>query len=1043
MAARRLFSARGIISKVHGIIRRLFSKVKLEPPTEDVFEGREKQIEDDLSIIREEPDIKRDQRERGLTIDALPNEILLEVFDCHRLLTLESASSGLWEWHRLAHVCRKWRDIVFASPHRLDLRLVYTYAKPVRESVDCWPTFPIVIWYPTERLVPEDESNVVAALRYPDRICEINLIVTRSLLSKSYALLRAPFPALERLRLRSQDTMRSLILPTAFLGGAAPRLRDIHLDSTAFPMLPQVLLSAHELVSLRLDDIPNSGYISPEFFALGLSVTTRLEYLKISFLPPISQRSTASSARSRAVLPALIDFQFKGDVDYLENLVTRIDTPALERFTVTLFEQSSFNIPQLCQFIGRTRTLRSPHQTSIELSEVEIVVTHDFRLSSSSPSLGNFKLQVLYEEEDLQMPTLVHISRQLSASLASPERLGVMASSDLFAWRDPDETDAVQWLEILRLFSGVKRLEVASTLASIFASAFEQVTGTSGILPSLRELHMGGSQASTSSSIEGFAAVRERSGRPVSVHYQSVPSIGHPSSGPSSLPNDSSTCTTSHDPSSDLGVENITQILCEEREEVLAQGKSYGHVVTINTLPDDVLLEIFDECRKAYDPGWPIFTVAWGWHRLVRVCQRWRQLVFGWPRRLDVQLPCTHGIPVKNNLDFWPPLPIAIHFDYNRLEFGDEDSIFAALEHPDRVSQVDLCLKGSLLEEIATVMEVPFPALRRLTLLWEVEGPPTFPSGFLGGSAPRLQYLYLEHILFPTLPALLLSTTDLVDLSIHDIPPDGYISPEAMVACLAALPRLKSLLTNFQSDTARPDQLHPPPATRTLVPSLVSFEFEGCGEYLEDLVARIDSPQLNQIDIQYFDQPPEVQVAQFFKFLDRSENPDLTLTRHADVTFVNDWVSFKMYPCPESHPNRNRVHVLTFCQGIERQVSQMIQVFSQRSAMLSRVVHFKLSRFRTNASRHEWVLLLRLFSAARTLYVAQEFAGRFARVLESIAGEMVAEVLPVLDLIYLENQQVSALERFLEARQLSGQPITIVDTKAKFYERVKSYVSEE
>ncbi|KAH8982468.1 hypothetical protein EDB86DRAFT_2834356 [Lactarius hatsudake] len=105
------------------------------------------------------------------------------------------------------------------------------------------------------------------------------------------------------------------------------------------------------------------------------------------------------------------------------------------------------------------------------------------------------------------MATLIHISRQLSASLASPERLDVVASSDLFVWRDPGEAEAVQWLEFLRLFPGVnlKRLEVSSTLASIVASAFEQVTRTSDILPSLSELHIGGSQASTSSSIEGSA----------------------------------------------------------------------------------------------------------------------------------------------------------------------------------------------------------------------------------------------------------------------------------------------------------------------------------------------------------------------------------------------------------------------------------------------------------------------------------------------------------------------------------------------------------
>lgn len=448
---------------------------------------------------------------------------MLEVFDFHRLLILESASSGLWEWHRLAHVCRRWRTVVFESPHRLDLRLIYTYEKPVRESVECWPTLPIAIWYPKGRLLLEDEGNVVAALRYPDRICEIDLTVTRSLLSKSFVFLRAPFPALERLQLISQDTMRSLILPTAFLGGAAPRLRDIHLDSTAFPMLPRVLLSAHELVSLRLDNIPISGYISPEFFATGLAVTTRLKHLMISFLPPMSlnPRSTASYPQNRAVLPSLTDFEFRGDVDYVENLVSKIDAPALEQFIVTLFEQSSFDIPHLSQFIGRAKALRSPHQTSIELSDAEITFTHDFQLTpAASPLPRNFKLRLSYDEIDLQMPTLVHISRQLSA-LASPERLDVVALSDCFLWRDPSEADSVQWLELFRLFPGVKRLGVSSALAPIVASTFEQVAEMSGILPSLCELHMGASRALTPSAVERFAAERERSGYPVSVHYQS------------------------------------------------------------------------------------------------------------------------------------------------------------------------------------------------------------------------------------------------------------------------------------------------------------------------------------------------------------------------------------------------------------------------------------------------------------------------------------------------------------------------------------------
>lgn len=315
--------------------------------------------------------------------------------------------------------------------------------------------------------------------------------------------------------------MGSLILPTAFLGGAATRLRDIHLESTVCPMLPRVLSFAHELVSLRLDNIPISGYISPDFLATGLAATTRLKHLVILFLPPMlkNMRITASSPQNRAVLPALTDFQFRGDVDYLENLVTRIDAPSLEKFTATLFEQSSFDIPHLSQFISRAKAFRSPHHTSIELSDAEITFTHDFHLSPASRSSGNFKLHVSCDELDLQMPTLVHISRQLTALFASPEQLDVAA--DLYPWRDPSQADSTQWLEVFHLFPDVKRLRVSSSLVFIIASTLEQATGTSDVLPSLLELHLGGSRDSMLSSVERFVTERESSGYPVSVHYQS------------------------------------------------------------------------------------------------------------------------------------------------------------------------------------------------------------------------------------------------------------------------------------------------------------------------------------------------------------------------------------------------------------------------------------------------------------------------------------------------------------------------------------------
>ena len=61
-----------------------------------------------------------------------------------------------------------------------------------------------------------------------------------------------------------------------------------------------------------------------------------------------------------------------------------------------------------------------------------------------------------------------------------------------------------------------------------------------------------------------------------------------------------------------------------------------GQVKRIDILPDDVLLEIFDFYMiiPSYT-GNPRYKA---WQSLVHVCRRWRILVFGSPRRLDLRL---------------------------------------------------------------------------------------------------------------------------------------------------------------------------------------------------------------------------------------------------------------------------------------------------------------------------------------------------------------------------------------------------------------------
>ena len=190
----------------------------------------------------------------------------------------------------------------------------------------------------------------------------------------------------------------------------------------------------------------------------------------------------------------------------------------------------------------------------------------------------------------------------------------------------------------------------------------------------------------------------------------------------------------------------------------------------------------------------------------------WRQVVFASPLRLNLRVICTAKAPVSKSLGIRPALPIIIDFCFNsERQHGSntsiEDNIITALEHVDRVCDVRLCATGSELEKISTLMQAPFPVLTSLHIWSSDLNASVLPAEFLGGSAPCLQFIDLHRITFPKLPTLLLSTSDLVTLDLGNIPPTGYISPEAMVAGLAALPRLSHFTIDFQSASSRPDLL--------------------------------------------------------------------------------------------------------------------------------------------------------------------------------------------------------------------------------------------
>lgn len=434
----------------------------------------------------------------------------------------------------------------------------------------------------------------------------------------------------------------------------------------------------------------------------------------------------------------------------------------------------------------------------------------------------------------------------------------------------------------------------------------------------------------------------------------------------------------------------------------------------------------------------------------MHVCQRWRLVIFDSPLRLNLRLLCTHGTSVQKNLDIWPTFPLIIeYFLRQTIEGFDEANIVAALEHPDRVRSVRLSLTGPALERISMAMQEPFPALTHLVLLSGGSYSPVIPGGFMGRSTPRLQKIELDHIPIPSLPALLLSTGDLVTLHLLNIPQAGYIPPEAIVAALATLTRLEDLRIEFQSPASRPDRIRLPPVTRTVLPALTAFAFRGAREYLEDFVARIDAPQLHTIFIDYFNQVFGFEISQLWHFIHRSE--DLTGSMRCFVEFQRNFVTFAAGPTsyiPEFFDDFPRhIVVRILCEGIDRQVSHIGRALNQISAVRSNLIHFAIGYnsispgIEEGMDDVEWLQPLRPLSSLQTLFVSKKFSGHLSRALEDTIGVMATEVLPALDMLCLEGQPASSVHKFISARSESGRPVTTVDTKWALMERLRLYVN--
>ena len=433
-------------------------------------------------------------------------------------------------WPRLVHICRKWRHIVFTSQQALHLRLFCSSGTPVLKTLDRWPPLPIVLEYGSSLALdppsPEDEVNIIAALKRSDRVSSISLTVTTSLLDKLYAIER-PFSELKDLILLSRDSVPLALLSSFECG---PQLRRLHLTRITFPALLRLLYCSRNLIDLRLHEALNSWYFTMEELTNALSGMAQLRSLSLHFPPHAEHVSPPPPHYRRVVLPALTCLSFRGTAECLECFVLRIDAPRLVdiQVQVTLFNESLIDLSRLGKFLDRIEMHKSycDHQAHILSSKRAISITLTRR---GAPT--RLELRLLNDSKSSEpLSVLPRILPHFSARFLNVEDLRISTA------QPPSHEDTKQWLELITSFTGVKWLHLDGNDSANIAHAIQKADRQhKTVLPALHKLYLPQPRpphASLSKAVLSFMTSRWRSGYFIVVEYER---LYHLTRGPGTL----------------------------------------------------------------------------------------------------------------------------------------------------------------------------------------------------------------------------------------------------------------------------------------------------------------------------------------------------------------------------------------------------------------------------------------------------------------------------------------------------------------------------
>ena len=300
-----------------------------------------------------------DSGNRTVTINNLPGEILLEIFDHY------GQSSNFYPrtwctkngWFKLVHVCHKWRCVVLASRHRLRLLLVFAESTPTRAAAlesQSLSHLPIIVDYTKISWNPSARTRLASALRYRNRVVKISINGSPKDFDKVCETLDVSLPALGSLELHNmKDNIEYILQASSFMTSirSLQHLRVVNMRqlSSFLPILS--VTRALVILDLTVDELFHQS--EGASLLTHLQCIPRLRYLRV-FRQYHFSNSLEKPPITTVLLAELSDFYFSGKFIEIEWFVAGLITPSLRRLHISATIQplqDTLDIPHLSKFI--------------------------------------------------------------------------------------------------------------------------------------------------------------------------------------------------------------------------------------------------------------------------------------------------------------------------------------------------------------------------------------------------------------------------------------------------------------------------------------------------------------------------------------------------------------------------------------------------------------------------------------------------------------------------------------------------------------------